>query len=93
MKKYLGLIIFLLQLNFLFSQIINHEDVVKVNFSIEQKDSEAFIVAKITIIPGWHINSNKLPKGSSAIPTEINLTKNKIKKYISNNRQRSIYGL
>jgi len=77
MKKYLGLILFLLQLNFLFSQIINHEDVVKVNFSIEQKDSEAYIVAKITIIPGWHINSNKLPKGSSAIPTEINLTKNK----------------
>jgi thiol:disulfide interchange protein DsbD len=77
MKKYLGLILFLLQLNFLFSQIINHEDVVKVNFSIEQKDSEAYIVAKITIIPGWHINSNKLPKGSSAIPTEIILTKNK----------------
>ena len=77
MKKYFGLILFLLQLNFLFSQIINHEDVVKVNFSIEQKDSEAYIVAKITIIPGWHINSNKLPKGSSAIPTEIILTKNK----------------
>ena len=77
MKKYLGLIIFLFQLNFLFSQIINHEDVVKVNFSLEQKDSEAYIVAKITIIPGWHINSNKLPKGSSAIPTEIILTKNK----------------
>ena len=75
MKKYLGLILFLLQLNFLFSQIINHEDVVKVNFSIEQKDSEAFIVAKITIIPGWHINSYKLPKDSYAIPSEININK------------------
>lgn len=77
MKKYFGLILFLLQLNILFSQIINHEDVVKVNFSLEQKESEAFVVAKINIIQGWHINSNKLPKGSFAIPTEINLTKNK----------------
>jgi thiol:disulfide interchange protein DsbD len=75
MKKYLGLILFLLQLNFLFSQIINHEDVVKVNFSLEQKNCEAFIVAKITIIPGWHINSFKLPKDSYAIPSEINITK------------------
>ena len=77
MKKYFGLILFLLQLNFLFSQIINHLDVVKVNFSLEQKESEAFVVAKINIIQGWHINSNKLPKGSFAIPSEINLTKNK----------------
>ena len=75
MKKYLGLIIFLFQLNFLFSQIINHEDVVKVNFSLEQKDSEAFIVAKITIIPGWHINSYKLPKDSYAIPSELKVNK------------------
>ena len=75
MKKYLGLILFLLQLNFLFSQIINHEDVVKVNFSLEQKECEAFVVAKITIIPGWHINSNKLPKDSYAIPSEININK------------------
>jgi len=75
MKKYLGLILFLLQLNFLFSQIINHEDVVKVNFSLEQKNCEAFIVAKITIIPGWHINSYKLPKDSYAIPSEININK------------------
>ena len=75
MKKYLGLILFLLQLNFLFSQIINHEDVVKVNFSLEQKECEAFVVAKITIIPGWHINSYKLPKDSYAIPSEININK------------------
>ena len=75
MKKYLGLILFLLQLNFLFSQIINHEDVVKVNFSLEQKECEAFVVAKITIIPGWHINSYKLPKDSYAIPSELNVNK------------------
>ena len=75
MKKYLGLILFLLQLNFLFSQIINHEDVVKVNFSLEQKECEAFVVAKITIIPGWHINSYKLPKDSYAIPSELKVNK------------------
>ena len=75
MKKNLGLILFLLQLNFLFSQIINHEDVVKVNFSLEQKECEAFVVAKITIIPGWHINSYKLPKDSYAIPSELKVNK------------------
>ena len=56
-----------------FSQNINHEDVVKVKFSIEQKENEAFVVAKITIIPGWHINSFKLPKNSYAIQTDIKL--------------------
>ena len=61
----------------MYSQIIDHENVVSVKFTIEQKESEAFVVAKINIIPGWHINSNKLPNGSFAIPTEINLTKNK----------------
>ena len=61
----------------MYSQIIDHENVVSVKFSIEQKESEAFVVAIINIIPGWHINSNKLPNGSFAIPTEINLTKNK----------------
>ena len=61
----------------MYSQIIDHENIVSVKFSIEQKKSEAFVVAKINIIPGWHINSNKLPNGSFAIPTEINLTKNK----------------
>jgi thiol:disulfide interchange protein DsbD len=56
-----------------FSQNINHEDVVKVKFSVEQKENEAFVVAKITIIPGWHINSFKLPKNSYAIQTDIKL--------------------
>ena len=77
MKKYLSIILFFLFQQTLFAQLINHEDVVKVIFSLEQNEGEAFVAAKINIIPGWHINSNKLPKGSFAIPTEINLTKNK----------------
>ena len=77
MKKYFSIILFFLFQQTLFAQLINHEDVVKVMFSLEQNEGEAFVVAKINIIPGWHINSNKLPKGSFAIPTEINLTKNK----------------
>jgi len=77
MKKILGILIVILHQSFVYSQIIDHEKVVAVKFSIEQKESEAFVVAKINIIPGWHINSNKLPNGSFAIPTEINLTKNK----------------
>ena len=77
MKKILGILIVILHQSFVYSQIVDHEKVVAVKFSIEQKESEAFVVAKINIIPGWHINSNKLPNGSFAIPTEINLTKNK----------------
>jgi len=77
MKKILGILIVILHQSYVYSQIIDHEKVVAVKFSIEQKESEAFVVAKINIIPGWHINSNKLPNGSFAIPTEINLTKNK----------------
>ena len=77
MKNYLSIILFFLFQQTLFAQLINHEDVVKVIFSLEQNEGEAFVAAKINIIPGWHINSNKLPKGSFAIPTEINLTKNK----------------
>ena len=77
MKKILAILFVILHQSLMYSQIIDHENVVSVKFSIEQKESEAFVVAIINIIPGWHINSNKLPKGSFAIPTEINLTKNK----------------
>ena len=77
MKKILAILFVILHQSLMYSQIIDHENVVAVKFSIEQKESEAFVVAKINIIPGWHINSNKLPNGSFAIPTEINLTKNK----------------
>jgi hypothetical protein len=31
------------------------------------------VVAKITVVPGWHINSNKLPAGSFSIPTQLNI--------------------
>ena len=77
MKKILGILIVILHQSFIYSQMIDHEKVVAVKFSIEQNKGEAFVVAKINIIPGWHINSYKLPNGSFAIPTEINLTKNK----------------
>ena len=73
MKKILGVFLLCLNVTMFYSQIINHEDVVKVKFSIEQKENEAFVVAKITIIPGWHINSFKLPKNSYAIETDIKL--------------------
>ncbi|NBO60504.1 MAG: hypothetical protein EBU82_05975, partial [Flavobacteriia bacterium] len=56
-----------------FSQMVNHEDVVKVKFSIQQKDGEGEVIASIDIIPGWHINSNKLPKDSYAIATDITI--------------------
>lgn len=59
------------------AQMIRHEDVVKVRFSVQQKDGDAELIANINIIPGWHINSFNLPKGSYAIPTDIKITPNK----------------
>jgi thiol:disulfide interchange protein len=73
MKKILGVLLLCLNITLFYSQMIEYEDVVKVKFSIEQKENEAFVVAKITIIPGWHINSFKLPKNSYASKTDIKL--------------------
>lgn len=76
MYKFLSIFLFLFLQQPLFGQLINHEDVVNVKFSLEQKDNEAFVLAKIKIVPGWHINSFKLPKDSYAIPTEIKINTN-----------------
>jgi thiol:disulfide interchange protein DsbD len=56
-----------------FAQMESPEEKVKAVFSLEQNGCEAFIVAKVTIVPGWHINSNKLPAGSFSIPTQLNV--------------------
>lgn len=57
----------------IFAQIESPEDKVKAIFSLEQNGCEAIIIAKITVVPGWHINSNKLPSGSFSIPTNLNI--------------------
>jgi hypothetical protein len=59
-----------------YAQMESPEDKVKAVFSIEQNGCEAYVVAKVTVVPGWHINSNKLPSGSFSIPT--NLTVNSL---------------
>ena len=56
-----------------FAQMESPEDKVKAVFSLEQNGCEAFVVARITVVPGWHINSNKLPSGSFSIPTNLNV--------------------
>lgn len=76
MYKFLSIFLLFFLQQALYAQLINHEDVVNVKFSLEQKDNEAFVVAKIKIIPGWHINSYKLPKDSYAIPTNIKINTN-----------------
>jgi thiol:disulfide interchange protein DsbD len=58
------------------AQMESPEDKVKAVFSLEQNGCEAYVVAKVTVVPGWHINSNKLPSGSFSIPT--NLTVNSL---------------
>jgi thiol:disulfide interchange protein DsbD len=56
-----------------FAQMESPEEKVKAVFSLEQNGCEAYVVAKITVVPGWHINSNKLPAGSFSIPTQLNV--------------------
>ncbi len=76
MYKFLSIFLLFFLQQPIFAQLINHEDVVNVKFSLEQKENEAFVVAKIKIVPGWHINSFKLPQGSFAIPTDIKINTN-----------------
>lgn len=60
-----------------FSQMEFPEDMVNAKFTVEQKGCEATISAKITIVPKWHINAVKLPKGSFLFPTSLVIKKNK----------------
>lgn len=57
------------------AQMISHEEVVKVRFSVKQEGKEAEVIADIDVKPGWHINSYVLPKGSYSIPSEIKINK------------------
>lgn len=58
-----------------FAQIELPEDKVKATFSIEQNGCDAFVVAKVTCVPKWHINAVKLPAGSFGFPTALTLKK------------------
>ena len=68
MKKILGILIVILHQSFIYSQIIDHEKVVAVKFSIEQKESEAFVFAKINIDENQQTPSKY---GVMSIPTLI----------------------
>ena len=46
-------------------------DKVKYSFSLEQNGCEAYIIANIEIIDGWHINGANLPIDCYSLPTEI----------------------
>lgn len=68
-------VLFVLLGKFSFSQIELPEDKVKATFSIEQNGCEAFVVAKITCVPHWHINAVKLPAGSFGFPSSLTVNK------------------
>jgi thiol:disulfide interchange protein DsbD len=72
--KFVFTFVILVLSNLVYGQLDNPEDKVKATFSLEQNGCEAFVVAKITVVTGWHINSNKLPAGSFSIPTQLNIT-------------------
>ena len=46
-------------------------DKVKYRLSLEQNGCEAYIIANIDIIDGWHINGANLPIDCYSLPTEI----------------------
>jgi len=60
-----------------FAQVELPEDKVKWSFSIEQKDNEVTVVARIKVVEHWHINAVKLPAGSFGIPTTFELKASK----------------
>lgn len=53
------------------------ENMVKVKFSVEQNEAEAFIVAEVSVVNHWHINASVLPKGSFGLPTKFDLKPSK----------------
>ncbi|MCO6500016.1 MAG: thioredoxin family protein [Vicingus serpentipes] len=46
-------------------------DKVKWEFSVEQNDCEATIIAKASIVKHWHLYAAHLPEGSFTLPTEL----------------------
>ena len=46
-------------------------DKVKYSLSLEQTGCEAYVIANIEIIDGWHINGANLPIDCYSLPTEI----------------------
>ena len=52
----------------------NPRDKVKYRLSLEQDGCEAYVVANIQIMEGWHINGANLPMDCYSLPTEITLT-------------------
>lgn len=53
------------------------DDLVKVNFTVEQDGATAIIIADVSIANHWHINASKLPAGSFGIPTTFKLNASK----------------
>jgi thiol:disulfide interchange protein len=70
--------------NLVYSQIQNPTDIVKVNFSLTQNGCEAFVIAKVSIIPNWHISSNVLPKKCLSNPTLLIINPNNNFRLVSN---------
>lgn len=77
MKTVLAGLILLMGTGGSFAQLEFADELVKVNFSVEQNEKEAFVVAEVSIAKHWHINASKLPKGSFGIPTTYKLLPSK----------------
>ncbi|HLP53641.1 MAG TPA: cytochrome c biogenesis protein CcdA [Fluviicola sp.] len=75
--SFLLLLTFASQLSYVNAQVEYPEDKAKWTFKVEQKGCEATIIAEVAIVPGWHINSVVLPKGTFGSPTKYQLIPSK----------------
>jgi thiol:disulfide interchange protein DsbD len=57
------------------AQITSFDDKVKFTYSIEQNECEAFLVVKVSVIPGWHVNAFNfgIPQSRSEIVVKSSL--------------------
>ncbi|MES2555734.1 MAG: cytochrome c biogenesis protein CcdA [Bacteroidota bacterium] len=76
------LLTFASQFNQANAQVEFPEDKAKWTFKVEQKGCEATIIAEVVIVPGWHINSVVLPKGTFGSATKYQFTASKEYKLI-----------
>ena len=69
---------FLLLFSFLFNatyaqEIEFPEDKVKYEIKLEKEGCEAFVIADIKVVEGWHINAAHLPFDCFSIPTLLDI--------------------
>jgi thiol:disulfide interchange protein DsbD len=74
-EKLALILLFSSSISFTNAQIELATDKVSWNFTVEQNGCEATIIGKVRVVPHWHINALKLPKGSFGFATSLTFKK------------------